>query len=119
MAKNSDSPASKRIPLSVIFQLLTERRRRYLLYYLQAHRRPIPLVELIDHLIAQEPDADQADSHEETHKRLLTELHDIHIPLLTDAGVIKYDSDTDLLALTEDIRPLDEYLRLAEQHDTH
>lgn len=117
MARNSDSPASKSIPLSLVFRILTARRRRYILYYLRTHRRPVPLVELIDYLIAQEPDGEQVNSRTEKHKHLLTELHHAHIPLLADADVIKYDSDTDLLALAEDIRPLDECLRLAEQQD--
>lgn len=118
MTKNTDSPASERTSLSLVFQLLTERRRRYVLYYLQAHRRPVPLVELIEHLIAQESDEGQATSHDKKHEQLLTELHNTHIPLLVDAGVVKYDSGTDLLALAENVRPLDEYLRLAEQHDS-
>lgn len=115
--RNIDSSASDGPPLSIIFRVLSERQRRYILYHLQEQQQPIPLEELIGHLMEQEPDEEQVESRDEIYNRLLTELHHTHIPMLVDAGIVQYDSETDLLAFTEDIRPLDEHLRLAEQYE--
>ena len=103
------------LSLDVVFDLLADPRRRYLLYYLRHRDRPVPVAELRKHLVEREKregSTDGAARHTEI------DLRNEEIPHLVDAGVVEYDRDLDFVRLRANVRPLDEFLHLAEGHES-
>lgn len=99
--------------LDLIFDLLSNRRRRYTLYYLHEQPDDVATIdEITDAVISLQcadsstestanPDVstdDTTDSESDSEQRRLqvqTELQHTHLPKLEDAGVIEHDSRSD------------------------
>lgn len=93
-----------------IFDLLSNRRRRYVLNFLLRVDRPVSIQELSKELATWEFDVDQEDLTDQQEKRIYVALYQTHIPKLEDAGVIEYDSDAGLVELTDDAQRLQPYV---------
>ena len=98
------------LPASTIFELLLDRRRRYLLYYLSQTVEAIPLEELITELEARltEPGG---------REEIRIDLHHNHLPKLVDAMVVDYDRDAGTVDVLPTASRLEAYLQLAERDD--
>ena len=82
--------------LDQVFDLLSNRRRRYALYYLYEQDDGVAtLDELTDHVVALESRDDDATvelgASEEFAVQVRTELQHVHLPKLEDAGVLEHD----------------------------
>lgn len=93
-----------------IFDLLSNRRRRYVLNFLLRVDRPVSIQELSKELATWEFDVDQEDLTDQQEKRIYVALYQTHIPKLEDAGVIEYDSDAGLVELTSGAQRLQPYV---------
>lgn len=93
-----------------IFDLLSNRRRRYVLNYLLRVDRPVSIQELSKELATWEFDVDEDELTDQQEKRIYVALYQTHIPKLEDAGVITYDSDAGLVELTDDATRLQPYV---------
>lgn len=93
-----------------IFDLLSNRRRRYVLNFLLRVDRPVSIQELSKELATWEFDVDQDELTDQQEKRIYVALYQTHIPKLEDAGVIDYDSDAGLVELTDDATRLQPYV---------
>lgn len=109
----NDSP----LPLDTVFRVLAHPRRRQTLYYLTTCDYPVPLKELIDKVARQESEAHVGDIPAEVYEQVALDLYHTHLPKLAEWGVIEYNKQVNLVALAGTLRPLDEYLHLAKQHD--
>ena len=69
---------------------LSDKDRRYLLYYLDEHGSA-RLDEIAPHIVARESDRSLASISEEESKRMRAKLRHEHLPRLQDYGVIDYD----------------------------
>ncbi|MFC4438393.1 MULTISPECIES: DUF7344 domain-containing protein [Natrialbaceae] len=85
--------------LDLVFDLLSNRQRRYVLYYLYEQPDGVATVdELTDHVVALEhrtassEGEDASDVHRET---IRTELQHVHLPKLADAGMVEHDQRSD------------------------
>lgn len=75
--------------LDIVFDVLADRRRRYVLYYL--HERPDGIAsidEIADHVVALEGDVERSDHR----VGIVTSLQHVHLPKLADSGMIEYDA---------------------------
>lgn len=100
-----------------IFDVLSSRRRRFVLEYLRSESEPGNLTEIATAMAASEADTtpEQLESHER--KRAYVSLYQTHIPRLADEGVVTYDPDTGRVALSSSTDEVLQYLDVARESD--
>jgi predicted transcriptional regulator len=92
--------------LDATLDLLSDRRRRYVLYALRKRSGAVALDELAEQIASWEDDA------EADHVR--TDLYHSHLPQMENTGVVSFDADAELVGLADcDSSPVEEYLDLA------
>jgi hypothetical protein len=81
--------------LDLVFDLLSNQRRRYALYYLYEQSDGVATVdELADSIVAneqREAHSDSIEGSDERRETIRTELQHAHLPKLADAGMIEHD----------------------------
>jgi HSP20 family molecular chaperone IbpA len=95
-----------------IFELLSNKRRRWMVRFLDAANEPVPLQEFITHIAAKEEGTDPDSVSRKYYKRIQVGLIQTHLPKLQDIGVIEYDEKQRTVALTDAAAVLRPYLRL-------
>lgn len=105
------------LPLNTVFRVLSHHRRRLILYHLTTCKYPVPLEELVDKIAFQESEAHVADIPAEVYEQVALDLHHTQLPKLAEWDIIDYSKDLNLVAVADTLRPLDEYLHLAKQHE--
>lgn len=103
---------SDEVSTTVIFDLLSNRRRRYALYYLT---QKVGAVELSD--LAEQVSFWEGNSTRDRFERVCTGLFHVHLPKLEGAGIIRYDVDDGIVELTDAADELSSYLELAAADD--
>ena len=106
------------IPREEIFTVLSNRRRRRVLHYLEAHDGDrVDLRTLVDVLSEWEcgEPAEQLSWRER--KRVYTALRQSHLPKLAEAGAIEYDRSRGEVTLTEETREFQVYLEYVPKGD--
>lgn len=93
-----------------IFAILSNPRRRYVLYFLNQHGEAIELTDLAEHVAAWENDTTVEELSSKERKRVYVSLYQTHVPKLADHGLIDYDPDTGMVRETETSRRVDQYL---------
>ena len=101
------------LDIDTIFHLLSERYRRYALYYVMGQDRPIPLEELVEQVVLWDQTLPLGPFYERHEIR--RELTDVHIPELQEHGVIEYDVQTQIAEANEGFPILTSVLQHAEQ----
>lgn len=91
---------TRELPLDVVFDLLSAKRRRRVLYYLLDEAEATTLGELATHLAALENEKSVEAVNATERKRVYIALYQCHLPKLDDAGVIDYESDRGDVELT-------------------
>lgn len=97
---------------TAIFELLADDRRRYALHHLSRTVGAVPLGELAEQIALHEGDPTR-----DRYDRILTGLYHVHLPKLTDAGIVRYDSDRETVALRDEGDRLGPYLKLSVAED--
>lgn len=100
------------IPTTAIFDLLSDRRRRYALHYLSEQ---VGAVELSD--LAEQVALCEGDPSTDRFERVCTGLFHSHLPRMEDAGVVQYDPTRETVELTGAADQLAPYLKLAVADD--
>ncbi|MFB6082652.1 MAG: hypothetical protein ABEJ94_00215 [Halorientalis sp.] len=100
-----------------IFETLSNRRRRYTLHYLKRLGEPVTIRDLSEQLAAWENEIEREQVKPKERKRLYTALHQTHLPKMDRLGVVEYDSDRGVVALTETIDQFDIYFDLVAADD--
>lgn len=78
--------------VDVVFDILSNRRRRFVLHYLLQQDGAVDLRELSRHVTAWENRIGVEEITYKQRKRVYTALRQTHLPTMEDAGVIAYDS---------------------------
>jgi hypothetical protein len=94
----------------VVFDLLSNPRRRYVLYYLSEVDEPIQLRDLADQVSSWENEIPVDELSNQQRKRVYVSLYQTHIPKLEDAGVVSYDSESGYVSLAERSSELGSYV---------
>lgn len=95
-----------------IFDLLSARRRRILVLFLEGTDEEPSLMDLAGQIAAKEMETDPENVTRKQRKRVYVALYQTHIPKLEDAGVIEYDDANKVVELTDRAQLLLPYLRL-------
>ncbi|WP_435064118.1 DUF7344 domain-containing protein [Halobaculum sp. EA56] len=93
-----------------VFEILSNRRRRYVFHFLKRHRRRVYLRELAEHVAAWENDKTVRELSSAETKRVKTALHQHHLPKMDERGFVEYDSGRETVVLTEGAADLEVYL---------
>jgi DNA-binding transcriptional ArsR family regulator len=109
--------ADPSLSTETIFETLSNRRRRYALHYLKRIGDPVTIRDLSEQLAAWENDVDRARVRPKQRKRLYTALHQTHLPKMNELGVVDYDRDRGVVALTAAIEEFDIYFDLVGKDD--
>ncbi|MFC7046302.1 hypothetical protein ACFQH6_13585 [Halobacteriaceae archaeon GCM10025711] len=81
--------ADTSLSLDAAFDVLSDRRRRFVLHYLMDEPdEPVTTDELVDKVLEWEADDDRGDDYRQ---RVTVNLHHVHLPKLADANVVDYD----------------------------
>lgn len=99
--------------LDVIFDLLTNQRRRYALACLTDHTQAIALADLAEDVAVRENECSITEISKETVRTIYTSLYHTHLPKLLDAGAVEYDQVRDLVRLSETADLVERVLSLA------
>ncbi len=96
-----------------VFDLLSSRRRRYLLESLAEHGYSLTLADLADEVSSRECAAHIAEIPEEDVLEIYLSLYHQHVPKLAEANVVAYDQNHDLVARDENALLLERAIDLA------
>jgi hypothetical protein len=106
----SSPPSSQEPSKDLLFDLLRNRRRRYVLQYLETHAGVVRLSDLADALAEWElEDGDACVTHRER-KRAYVSLYQTHLPKLDDADIIDYNQPRGTIELGPGYQYVQEYL---------
>lgn len=104
-------PDDDRIPEGEIFEVLSNRRRRFALHYLMQHpNEAVDMSDLSTQVAAWELDTEPRALSYDDRKRVHTSLYQYHAPKLDEAGFAEYDSGRGVVELTDTAREMDLYL---------
>lgn len=87
-------------PTSRLFRIAADERRRLALGCLAEHGR-LSLPDLADELAEEEHGTAIADVPAEDVTRTYFDLYHRHVPRLSDAGLVRYEQDRDLISITD------------------
>lgn len=99
------------------FEMLSCRRRRYVLHYLKQRDRAVALRDLVTHVAAWENGVSPAEVTYDQRMRVYTALRQSHLPKLDDGGVVSFDADRGTVALTDTASELEVYLDVVPHDD--
>lgn len=102
---------------SVIFGLLADERRRYVLYYLDAHDGQAEFTALAKHVAARENDTSVELLTEDVTDPVSTRLYHADLPKLADHGLIEDEFQQGTITLTETAAQVAHYVDFARQFD--
>lgn len=92
-----------------VFDILSNRRRRQIIYYLQEQGGEAPLRDVANAVAGWEEGEAPEDVTEKQSRRVYVSLYQSHVPRLTEVGLIEHD-DSGMVRLTDRVRLLDPYL---------
>lgn len=102
--------SEEKLSKDTIFDILSNPRRRYALYYLRQESGPIKLTKLAEHVAAWENETDVDSLENQERKRVYVSLYQTHIPKLADAGLVHYDEDAGTVELASRATAIDDHL---------
>lgn len=98
----------------VIFDILSNHRRRYVLRYLNEQGEESNLRTLSEQIAAWENDIPPSQVSSKQRMRAYTALRQSHLPKMDRQGVIEFDSQSGTVRLTEAASALEEYLESSD-----
>lgn len=93
------SSAESEFPLDVIFDILSNKRRRLVIEYLRKRDGSVDLTELAEHIAAVENDKPVAELSSSERKRVYVGLYQTHLPKMSDAGIVEFEQDMKRISL--------------------
>lgn len=101
---------SSGLSMATAFELLSNPRRRFTIYYLSQHEGEVPLNEFVVEVAARENDVDVEEVSDTQRKRTYVSLYQTHLPKLKAIGIIRFDRDRSVVELTDRAEELVQYL---------
>lgn len=95
-----------------IFSLLSNRRRRFVLYRLERKGEAVTIGDLATRIAAWEAGVPVGEASSNRRKVVYNALQQSHLPRLVERGLVVYDSETGRVELTDRGRVLDAYLNV-------
>lgn len=114
-AETTDSVAAetddqKALSPDEVFEILSNHRRRMVLYYLRHHGDSATVNELADEIAAMENEVSVEEITSQQRKRVYVSLYQTHLPKMDDSNVLEYDKDDGTVNLGPESATIDRYL---------
>ena len=109
------APDSEELTPDDIFEILSNHRRRMVLYYLRRTGGTADVTELAGEIASMENDVPVEDLTSQQRKRVYVSLYQTHLPKMTQMNAIEYDKDAGTVRLTDRTNNIDRYLSGSEQ----
>lgn len=103
-------PDSEELVPDEIFEILSNHRRRMVLYYLRKHGNEAPVKELAAEIAAMENEVSVDELTSEQRKRVYVSLYQTHLPMLAELNVIDYDKEAGDVRLAKHTQNIDKHL---------
>ncbi len=107
---SSDADTSSGISTDIVFEILSNTRRRMVLYYLRRSGGSATVQELAEQIAALENNVEVEELQSQQRKRVYVSLYQTHIPKLENTGIIEYDDTQGIVHLTDRAMEIDTYL---------
>lgn len=114
---SSDANTSGEMSPDLVFEILSNTRRRMVLYYLRQYDGSATVQELAEQIAALENDVPVSDLTRQQRKRVYVSLYQTHLPKLEQTGIIEYDDDGEEVFLTDRAGEIDSYLTPATESE--
>jgi len=102
--------SDNRLTKGRIFDLLSNSRRRMVLFYLRKRGSEMAVTELAEEIAAKENDIDVESVTYKQRKRVHVSLYQTHLQRLADAEIVRYEKDEGTVRLTDRATEIDPYL---------
>jgi len=83
-----------------LFEVLSNRRRRYVVYFLKQTIQPVEIGTLATQIAAWETDQPMAEVTRAERKRVYTSLQQVHLPRMDNVGLIRFEKPSSLIEPT-------------------
>jgi hypothetical protein len=100
-----------------LFDVLSNRRRRYALHVLTRRGEPVELGPLADRVAAWENGRPVDEVTSAQRKRVYTALQQSHLPKLDEVGVVEFDKASGVIAPTRALERIDVYLDVVQGNE--
>ena len=100
-----------------VFEVLSNRRRRFVIHALKRAEEPIDVSELSTHVTAWERDIDPRDVQYEDRRNVYSTLQRTHLPKLEEKNVVTVDEETNLVEPTPELENLDIYVEVLRSRE--
>lgn len=97
-----NDPTADSLPTHTIYDLLSHRRRRAMLRRLDEHENPISLFDLSRWVALGEADSDGDGVRSKRLRNVRISLYHVHVPKLSNAGVVAFDRADRTVELLDD-----------------
>lgn len=101
---------TREVPDSDVFTILSSPRRRHTLEYLRRHDERVALRDLAEAIATVESGENPAPRG--VRHTVYVSLHQTHLPMLDEAGVLAYDADRKLVSLLDSARDVERYMTM-------
>jgi hypothetical protein len=100
-----------------MFELLSNRRRRFVLHYLQQNGRDAELGQLAEQIAAWENETAVTEVDAADRKSAYTTLQQFHLPKMDEEGLVEFDERAKEVSLTEAAADANVYLEVVDGND--
>lgn len=100
-----------------VFEILSNRRRRFALHAIKRREEPIELSELSEQIAAWEMDTEPEQISYEDRRGVYVTLKTTHLPMMDEQGVIEFEQQTKTVESTELLSELDVYIETLRQDE--
>lgn len=115
MTASADTTSVPELSPDLVFDILSNTRRRMVLYYLRQYGGSASVQELADEIAAMENDVAVDELTRQQHKRVYVSLYQTHLPKLEECGITEYDDEREEVRLTDRAGEIDVYLTTTEE----
>jgi hypothetical protein len=110
--ETEDPKVSTDISTEDIYEVLSNRRRRYAIHYLKQADGEVDVSTLAEQVAAWENEKSSEELDSQERKRVYISLYQSHLPTLEKRGLVEYDNDRGIVELTDSIANAEIYLEV-------
>ena len=103
---------SPKLSTEDVYEVLSNRRRRYAIHYLKQTDGPVDVSTLAEQVAAWENDKPLEELDSQERKRVYISLYQSHLPTLEKRGLVAYDDDRGVVELADSVADAEIYLEV-------
>ncbi|WP_293032370.1 hypothetical protein [Natronococcus sp.] len=106
------------VELETVFELLSDERRRYALYYLYERNGPVAVENVVETVEEWEDDALDGDPEDDSFDEIALELQHVHLPKSAEVEFIQYDPSRNAVQINGSPPEFDAFVTIAKLLET-